>query len=200
MLHRMATYQWVDSQRQPIDIPAPQYIKHIQTWIRGKVIDESLFPTVQFSTGPAMPNPQQVANDPNHWLGKSSGFPQRFENEIKNIYKQMFRCYAHLYWAHWCFFYEISAEQHLNTCFVHFINVGRSYNLLTERDAQPMQPLIDLWIRRNDIPQKEATSGSAAPGTTNAASDGVAATARSATPGSTALASAGSNSTAPGAA
>ena len=35
------------------------------------------------------------------WLGKSSGFPENFETDVKSIYRQMMRCYAHLYHGHW---------------------------------------------------------------------------------------------------
>lgn len=89
----------------------------------------------------------------NHWLGKTSGFPQRFETEVKNMYKQMFRVYAHLYWQHWLAFWELSAHRELNTCFVHFINVGRIYNLLSDKDMEPMQPLVDLWVKSGVLPR-----------------------------------------------
>jgi hypothetical protein len=175
---RLATYQWMDTQRNPIHLPAAQYIKHIQTWVKGKITDESLFPTANFNSAPPLPVPQNIANDNNWWLGKTSGFPQRFENEIKNMYKQMFRCYAHLYWSHWLNFWEMDATRNLNTCFIHFVNVGRSYGLLSDRDTEPMQPLIDLWVARGDIPQLSETvpvaettaaTASATPATTTTA-------------------------------
>ncbi|KAM3418576.1 hypothetical protein BST61_g4552 [Cercospora zeina] len=147
------TYTWIDTNRNPINLPAATYIKHIQTWVAGKIQDESVFPTSTFTQAPPVPSPQSVSNDPNNWLGKASGFPQRFEAEIKNMYKQMFRCYAHLYWQHWMAFWDLNAYRELNTCFIHFINIGRSANLLTDRDTEPMQPLIDLWLRRGDLPQ-----------------------------------------------
>lgn len=58
----------------------------------------------------------------------------------------MFRCYAHLYHGHWLEpFYHLGATKELNTCFIHFINVGRLFSLLNEKDLRPMQPLIDIW-------------------------------------------------------
>ncbi|KAK4634989.1 Maintenance of ploidy protein mob2 [Fulvia fulva] len=159
------TWTWIDTRSQPINLPAPTYIKHIQTWVAGKIQDESLLPTNNFQTAPPLPDPQQVANDPNHWLGKSSGFPQRFETEVKMMYKQMFRIYAHLYWQHWLQFWDLSSHTHLNTCFIHFINVGRIFGLLTEKDTEAMQPLIDLWIARGDIPQVSVNGNVATPPT-----------------------------------
>ena len=93
-------------------------------------------------------------NRPEDPIGKASGFPQRFYAEIKNMYKQMFRCYAHLYWAHWLQLYDVSCERELNTCFVHFINVGRLFGLLTEKDMEPMMPLIEIWIKKGVLPEE----------------------------------------------
>ena len=59
----------------------------------------------------------------------------------------MFRCYAHLYHGHWVDpFYHINAHKELNTCFIHFVNVGRLFDLLEDKDVVPMQPLIDIWL------------------------------------------------------
>ncbi len=74
--------------------------------------------------------------------------------EIKNMYKQMFRCYAHLYWQHWLTFWDLSAHRELNTCFVHFVNVGRIFNLLNEKDMEPMGPLVDLWVTSGVLPKR----------------------------------------------
>jgi hypothetical protein len=115
-----------------------------------------VFPTATFQQAPTWQTPQQAASDPSNWLGKTSGFPQRFETEIKNMYKQMFRCYAHLYWGHWLDYWHLNCYRDLNTCFIHFVNVGRVFGLLTDRDTEPMQPLIELWIHRGDLPNDKA--------------------------------------------
>jgi len=146
------TYTWIDTNRNPINLPASTYIKHIQTWVNGKIQDQAIFPTDTFTSAPALPHPNSV-NDPNHYLGKTSGFPQRFETEIKNMYKQMLRCYAHLYWQHWLTFWELGSHRELNTCFVHFMNVGRIYGLLNEKDVEPMGALVDLWTKQGVLPQ-----------------------------------------------
>lgn len=67
----------------------------------------------------------------------------------------MFRCYAHLYWQHWLTFWDTSSHRELNTCFVHFVNVGRIFGLFTDKDTEPMQPLIDLWVRQGVLPKIE---------------------------------------------
>ena len=179
ILHR-TTYTWIDTKGNPINLPAPTYIKHIQTWVAGKVQDQALFPTDNFTSAPPLPRASETQADPTHYIGKTSGFPQRFETEIKNMYKQMLRCYAHLYWQHWLVFWDISANRELNTCFVHFINVGRIFNLLTEKDMEPMAPLVELWVNMGVMPKSAASPIAGVAGGATAGAAGSAAGAASA--------------------
>jgi hypothetical protein len=75
------------------------------------------------------------------------------------MYKQMFRCYAHLFWQHWLNFWELGMNRELNTCFVHFINVGRLYSLLNDKDMEPMAPLVDIWVKQGVLPAKLVADG-----------------------------------------
>ncbi|KAK7193772.1 Mob1/phocein family protein [Paraphaeosphaeria sporulosa] len=168
------TYTWLDNNKKPIKIPAIQYINLVQKWISGKITDPSIFPidTARFSdsassyaSGSLTPSstPQPLGptsiNAPlsqlsgREWLGKSSGFPETFEGDIKSIYRQMMRCYAHIYHGHWLDpFWHAGAYKELNTCFVHFINVGKLFNLITDKEIEPMQPLVDLWLSKGLLP------------------------------------------------
>lgn len=47
-------------------------------------------------------------------------FPRQFLSEVKQIYKRLFRLYAHLYCTHSEKIRSIGANAHLNTCFKHF--------------------------------------------------------------------------------
>ena len=185
--HPSHTYTWLDNNKKPIKIPAIQYINLVQKWIVGKINDPSIFPTdttnVNFSastypTGPSTPlsTPQPLGptslNAPlsqlagREWLGKSSGFPETFESDIKSIYRQMMRCYAHIYHGHWLDpFWNVNAYKELNTCFIHFINVGKLFGLIGDKEIEPMQPLIDLWLAKGLLPPNPApaTKDNAAP-------------------------------------
>jgi hypothetical protein len=89
------------------------------------------------------------------WIGKSSGFPQEFQDTCKTIFKQMFRVYAHLYWAHFIEpFYHLSLEKPLNSCFSHFILTATEIDMLTPDDLEAMQPLIDLWAANGTFPKE----------------------------------------------
>ena len=169
------TYTWLDNNKKPIKIPAIQYINLVQKWIVGKINDPSIFPTdttpmnlnpSTYPSGSATPGnstpqalPPSSLNAPlsqlagREWLGKSSGFPETFEGDIKSIYRQMMRCYAHIYHGHWLEpFWNVNAYKELNTCFIHFINVGRLYGLIGDKEIEPMQPLIDLWTEKGLLP------------------------------------------------
>lgn len=73
--------------------------------------------------------------------------------------KQMFRCYAHLYHGHWENpFFHINKHEVLNMCFVHFVTVAKYYKLVADKEMEPMQPLIDIYIKQEKIPP-EALAG-----------------------------------------
>ena len=87
------------------------------------------------------------------WLGKASGFPESFETDIRSVYRQMMRCYAHIYHGHWLDpFWHTNAYKELNTCFLHFVNVGKTFGLLAEKEIEPMGPLIDIWTSKGLLP------------------------------------------------
>ncbi|PSN73039.1 Mob1/phocein [Corynespora cassiicola Philippines] len=163
------TYTWLDNNKKPIKIPAIQYINLVQKWIVGKINDPSIFPTDTSSPPAGQANISASGRD---WLGKSSGFPENFESDIKSIYRQMMRCYAHIYHGHWLDpFWNVNAYKELNTCFIHFINVGKLYNLLGDKEVEPMQPLVDLWLQKGLLVQSPQApkDGAPAQGTPQAA-------------------------------
>jgi len=170
-------YTWLDNQKNAVRVPAPQYIAYVQRWITGKVADPSIFPTDTFTSAPPSLTAQQ-SNSSNSlnastdtWIGKPSGFPSNFPNEIRNIYRQMFRCYAHIYHAHWLEFWHLGAYKELNTCFIHFVNVGRLFALLGDKDLEPMGPLIDIWLEKGWLPRPSSSHGAKST-TSNGAKDG----------------------------
>lgn len=87
------------------------------------------------------------------WVGKSSGFPPEFFDVCQTIFRQMFRVYAHLYWAHFVDpFYHLSLDKHMNSCFSHFILTATEIDMLKPQELEPMQPLIDLWAVNGTFP------------------------------------------------
>lgn len=43
------------------------------------------------------------------------------------------------------------------------MNVGRSYNLLNEKDIEPMLPLVDLWVKDGILPKYEIVQATGTP-------------------------------------
>jgi hypothetical protein len=159
----------------------------VQKWILGKISDPRLFPTdttnilvaasaypsgglntPQSSTpipaGPTSLNSSVATLGGRDWLGRASGFPENFEQDIRSIYRQMMRCYAHLYHGHWLRpFWDVNAYKELNTCFIHFINVGKLFDLLGDKETEPMQPLIDLWLQKGYLAVSQSPTPAPAP-------------------------------------
>lgn len=173
------TYTWLVDGRAA-KISAPKFINRVEKWIVSKIHDPVMFPTDAVHGAPhtsafadlggppaTTPTPAGVTN-PNaslttlssqDWIGKSSGFPQTFYKDCQGIMRQMFRCYAHLYHGHWLDpFWHINRHESLNMCFVHFVTVAKYYQLVTDKEMEPMQPLIDLFLKQEKIPP-EALAG-----------------------------------------
>lgn len=162
------TYTWLDNKKDPIPVSAPQYISLVQRWMNGKIHDPKAFPTEI----PAAPTGRNVAGvvhtDGRDWVGRNAGFPETFLHDCRTCFRQIFRIYAHLYHSHWVDpFWHLSGQNNgqgwtdLNSCFVHFCTVAKLYGLLTDRDAEPMQPLIEIWIANGSIPP-DAANGACA--------------------------------------
>ncbi|KAL1967544.1 hypothetical protein VTN77DRAFT_3059 [Rasamsonia byssochlamydoides] len=176
------TYTWlVDGKAAKIS--APKFINRVEKWIVSKIHDPVMFPTdppkgtpqtwtlQSLGSGdgstPAASNqtPAGQNNDSsstavvNDWIGKSSGFPPTFYKDCQGIMKQMFRCYAHLYHGHWLDpFWNLNRHEILNMAFVHFVTVAKYYRLVADKEMEPMQPLIDLFVKQEKIPP-EALAG-----------------------------------------
>jgi hypothetical protein len=131
----------------------------MQRWISGKIDDDKIFPTdaggVAFSHNPAINTAtlSQLAGGERDWVGKRSGFPENFVDVCQTIFRQMFRVYAHLYWAHFVEpFYHLNLEKQLNSCFSHFVLTATALEMLRPAELEPMQPLLDLWAANGTFP------------------------------------------------
>jgi MOB kinase activator 1 len=87
-------YLWADGTTvtKPIKVSAPEYVDLLLGWVEGQLADESIFP--------------QSTDHP---------FPKNFKTVLKNIYKRLFRVYAHVYCHHFDKVQALGAEAHLNT-------------------------------------------------------------------------------------
>lgn len=76
-IHRYE-YYWADAgTNQPVKLSAPDYMENLMTWVQDQLDQEEIFPS-------------RVDVD----------FPPNFQDIVKNIFKRLFRVYAHIYHAH----------------------------------------------------------------------------------------------------
>ncbi|KAF7548693.1 hypothetical protein G7046_g8584 [Stylonectria norvegica] len=154
------SFTWLNSRREPVELPAHEYMTLMQRWISGKIDDTNIFPTdpsgVSYSHNPSLTTtPLSQLTNPGEpeWIGKRSGFPDKFVEVCQMVFRQMFRVYAHLYWAHFSEpFYHLNLEKQLNSCFSHFVLTATALDMLKPAELEPMQPLIDLWAANGTFP------------------------------------------------
>lgn len=154
------SYTWLNSRHEPIELPAYEYITLMQRWISGKIDDTAIFPSDPAGTSFAPVAQEQAPDASEDWTGKRSGFPKDFVGICRTVFLQMFRVYAHLYWAHFLEpFYHLNLEKQLNSCFSHFILTATTLDLLRPEDIEPMKPLVDMWAADGTLPPESKAYG-----------------------------------------
>ena len=90
-------YKWADGVRykSPTEVSAPKYVELLMQWVQRQLDDAAIFPTA-----PNVP------------------FPGNFRETVCNIFRRLFRVYAHIYYSHKERVIELTFEAHLNSCFV----------------------------------------------------------------------------------
>jgi len=115
-------YQWKDDTsaeyKRPTYVSAPKYISLLMDWIEQIISDESKFPS-----NPEVP------------------FPKDFQKIIQQMFRRLFRVFAHVYYEHFNQLSEIGAEAHINTCYKHFYYFATEFNLIPTKELEPLKDL-----------------------------------------------------------
>jgi len=121
-------YMWADgkSVKKAIKCSAPEYMDFLMTWVQDQLDDETIFPSR---------------------IGVP--FMRRFPQLVGTIFKRLFRVYAHIYHSHFPQVIELGSEAHLNTSFKHFIFFCQEFSLISRKELEPMQELIDTFAGKN---------------------------------------------------
>jgi MOB kinase activator 1 len=100
LTRRRFEYLWQDSEnyKRPTKMSAPEYIEHLMAWVQSNVDNEQMFPSR---------------------IGVP--FPKTFPSLIRNMFKRLYRVYAHIYCHHYPVIIELGLEPHLNTSFKHYV-------------------------------------------------------------------------------
>jgi len=114
-------YHWADGTqiKKALKVSAPEYVDYLMTWVQGQLDDETIFPSK---------------------IGVP--FPKTFQTIVKNIFKRLFRVYAHIYHSHFQKIASLGEEAHLNTSFKHFIYFVQEFDLIEKKELAPLDELI----------------------------------------------------------
>jgi len=120
-------YLWADGTnvKTPLKVSAAEYIDYLMTWVENQLNNETIFPSI---------------------IGVA--FPKTFVSIIKVIFKRLFRVYAHIYYNHFPHIVMLGCQNHLNTCFKHFIFFIDKFNLVEQRELAPLAELIQKFKER----------------------------------------------------
>lgn len=120
-------YLWQDNEefKRPTKMPAPTYIEHLMTWVQSTIDNEVVFPSR---------------------IGVN--FPKSFPSMIRQVFKRMYRVYAHIYCHHYPVVHELGLEPHLNTSFKHYVLFIDEHHLCSGKDFWgPLGDLVDSMLR-----------------------------------------------------
>jgi len=73
-------------------------------------------------------------------------FPPHFMDEMKVLLKRWFRIYAHIYLHHFKVFLDGGAEAHLNCTYKRFLFFVKEFQLVDDKDMQPLKELNDKFL------------------------------------------------------
>ena len=123
-------YKWADGVRfkTPTEVSAPQYVRLLMEWVQSQLDDPAIFPTA-----PNVP------------------FPANFKDVVGNVFRRLFRVYAHIYHSHSERVVELTFEAHLNSCFKHLMYFVLEFGLVRAEELKPLRPLIDKMIKEDDL-------------------------------------------------
>jgi len=121
-------YHWADGTtiKKAIKVSAPEYVDYLMSWTQNQLDDETIFPSK---------------------IGVP--FPPKFQSLVRNIFKRLFRVYAHIYHSHFPKIVSLGEEAHLNTSFKHFIYFVQEFNLVEKKELAPLQELISQLVNKS---------------------------------------------------
>lgn len=114
-------YLWKDPPEyaKPTKVTAPEYVRLLMEWIEKQVNDECIFPSED-----------------------QKEYPHDFSKYVKNIFKRLFRVYAHIYNSHLAKIRQLGEESHLNTAFKHFMCFVWEFDLIPKDEVAPLHELL----------------------------------------------------------
>ena len=143
-------YLWQDSEnfKRPTKMCAPEYIEHLMAWVQSNVDNEQMFPSrIGMFYLVVIPS---IETSLTRFLFPFSGvpFPKTFPSLLRQIFKRLYRVYAHIYCHHYPVVVHLGLEPHLNTSFKHYVLFIDEHKLASGKDFWgPLGDLVDSMLR-----------------------------------------------------
>lgn len=122
-------------------MPAPEYIEHLMAWVQENIDNEAMFPS---RIGKGLHNRYVfgIAN-----IKSGVAFPKTFPPLIRQIFKRLYRVYAHIYCHHYPVIIQLGLEPHLNTSFKHYVLFVDEHGLASGKDFWgPLGDLVESML------------------------------------------------------
>ncbi len=118
-------YFWVDGSKykEPTSMSAKKYMTCMFDWIEEQITNPAIFPTDDHGS-----------------------YPANFEDIVRNIFRKLFRMYAHVYYHHFDQVKEAGAESQLNSTFQHLAYFVLEYQLVDDSELRPLRKLIGKLV------------------------------------------------------
>jgi len=116
-------YKWLEGKNvrtaKPITLCAPEYVDKFLSWAQTNLGDEKVLP-----------------------LSVGKKFPKTLPGIIRNVFKHVFRIYAHIYLNHLRNIIALGNDDYVNSSFKHFIHFANHFQLMEIQDYTPLKDLI----------------------------------------------------------
>jgi len=120
---RRFEYLWADGDKyvQPVKLPASEYVKMLMVWVQHGL----------------EPYAQKIK------AGTAGDYraDREWRKTLRNIFKRLFRVYAHIYHSHMKVVKDLGVSKHVNTSLKRFVFFVHEFKLIS---FQHMEPLADL--------------------------------------------------------
>ena len=122
---------------------APEYIEHLMTWVQSNIDNEDMFPSkigkLSGTTARRFSYAEAATGFP---------FPKAFTGLVRQIFKRLYRVYAHIYCHHYPVIVQLGLEPHLNTSFKHYVLFVDEHSLANGKDFYgPLGDLVESMLR-----------------------------------------------------
>lgn len=125
-------------------MPAPEYVEHLMAWVQENIDNEQVFPS-------RIGKPSAIFHTFRScltWICVGVSFPKTFPPLVRQMFKRLYRVYAHMYCHHYHVILQLGLEPHLNTSFKHYVLFIDEHSLASSRDFWgPLGELVENMLR-----------------------------------------------------